>query len=133
LGGGSCSTPKWILVAKRLMLGQPGRRQYEHRTKKHAAFLQLLHIANQLIEQFDTGSLKSIVSGYPICTNFKRTRYCKVICEQGSTIYGLQDAFRRNRAETIHGHQRRGAVIPSPIDQNPCAHWRNPMDMILQG
>ena len=24
-------------------------------------------------------------------------------------------------------------VIPSPIDQNPCAHWRDPMDMILQG
>ena len=25
------------------------------------------------------------------------------------------------------------ALIPSPIDQNPCAHWRNPMDMIRQG
>ena len=25
------------------------------------------------------------------------------------------------------------AVIPSAIDQNPCAHWRNPMDMIRQG
>ena len=24
-------------------------------------------------------------------------------------------------------------VIPSAIDQNPCAHWRNPMDMIRQG
>ena len=24
-------------------------------------------------------------------------------------------------------------VIPSPIDQNRCAHWRNPMDMIRQG
>ena len=24
-------------------------------------------------------------------------------------------------------------LIPSPIDQNPCAHWRNPMDMIRQG
>src|SRR5450756_2878021 len=23
--------------------------------------------------------------------------------------------------------------IPSPIDQNPCAHWRNPMDMMRQG
>jgi hypothetical protein len=24
-------------------------------------------------------------------------------------------------------------VIPSPIDQNPCAHWRMPMDMMRQG
>jgi hypothetical protein len=25
------------------------------------------------------------------------------------------------------------SLIPSPIDQNRCAHWRNPMDMIRQG
>ena len=25
------------------------------------------------------------------------------------------------------------AVIPSPTDQNPWAHWRNPMDMMRQG
>ena len=24
-------------------------------------------------------------------------------------------------------------LIPSPVDQNPCAHSRNPMDMIRQG
>ena len=24
-------------------------------------------------------------------------------------------------------------VILSPIDQNPCAHWRNPIHMIRQG
>ena len=24
-------------------------------------------------------------------------------------------------------------LIPGPIDQNPCAHWRNPMDMMRQG
>jgi FlaA1/EpsC-like NDP-sugar epimerase len=24
-------------------------------------------------------------------------------------------------------------LIPNPIDQNPCAHWRNPMDMMRQG
>jgi hypothetical protein len=29
--------------------------------------------------------------------------------------------------------ERIGALIPSLVDQNPCAHWRNPMDMILQG
>jgi hypothetical protein len=25
------------------------------------------------------------------------------------------------------------SLIPSPIDQNRCAHWRNPMDMMRQG
>ena len=24
-------------------------------------------------------------------------------------------------------------LIPSLIDQNPCAHWHNPMDMMRQG
>jgi hypothetical protein len=24
-------------------------------------------------------------------------------------------------------------LIPNPLDQNPWAHWRNPMDMIRQG
>ena len=24
-------------------------------------------------------------------------------------------------------------VIPNPIDQNPWAHWRSPMDMMRQG
>jgi len=24
-------------------------------------------------------------------------------------------------------------IIPSPTDQNPWAHWRNPMDMMRQG
>ena len=24
-------------------------------------------------------------------------------------------------------------LIPSLADQNPCAHWRSPMDMIFQG
>ena len=26
-----------------------------------------------------------------------------------------------------------GSLIPNPIDQNSCAHWRNPMDMMRQG
>jgi len=25
------------------------------------------------------------------------------------------------------------SLIPSPTDQNPWAHWRNPMDMMRQG
>src|SRR6516225_5301868 len=26
-----------------------------------------------------------------------------------------------------------GIVLPNPIDQNPWAHWRSPMDMMRQG
>ena len=26
-----------------------------------------------------------------------------------------------------------GGLIPNPIDQNPWAHWRSPMDMMRQG
>jgi len=36
----------------------------------------------------------------------------------------------------IEGHAPREdgeAVIPNPIDQNPWAHWRSPMDMMRQG
>src|SRR2546429_5390084 len=29
--------------------------------------------------------------------------------------------------------RRSRQLIPSPIDQNSCAHWRNPMDMMRQG
>jgi hypothetical protein len=25
------------------------------------------------------------------------------------------------------------SLIPNPIDQNPWAHWRSPMDMMRQG
>src|SRR5262249_46395103 len=28
---------------------------------------------------------------------------------------------------------RRARLIPNPIDQNPWAHWRSPMDMMRQG
>ena len=29
--------------------------------------------------------------------------------------------------------ETKAAVIPNPIDQNPWAHWRSPMDMMRQG
>jgi hypothetical protein len=31
------------------------------------------------------------------------------------------------------GRDCRARLIPSPTDQNRCAHWRNPMDMMRQG
>ena len=34
-----------------------------------------------------------------------------------------------SRLESIYSH----IVIPNPIDQNPWAHWRSPMDMMRQG
>jgi hypothetical protein len=34
------------------------------------------------------------------------------------------------------GYKKKGrgsSLIPNPIDQNPWAHWRSPMDMMRQG
>src|SRR5215467_12851028 len=31
------------------------------------------------------------------------------------------------------GIHSRSSLIPNPIDQNPWAHWRSPMDMMRQG
>src|SRR6266576_3000896 len=33
----------------------------------------------------------------------------------------------------LASQSRSGAIIPNPIDQNPWAHWRSPMDMMRQG
>ena len=34
----------------------------------------------------------------------------------------------------LEGNKRTSwVVIPNPIDQNPWAHWRSPMDMMRQG
>ena len=37
-----------------------------------------------------------------------------------------------NRSGILSVHEDE-PLIPAPFDQNPCAHWRRPMDMILQG
>jgi hypothetical protein len=29
--------------------------------------------------------------------------------------------------------RKEAGLIPNPIDQNPWAHWRSPMDMMRQG
>jgi molybdate transport repressor ModE-like protein len=46
----------------------------------------------------------------------------------------LLDRSADGAALTVYGQAlvMRG-IIPSPIDQNRWAHWRNPMDMIRQG
>jgi ABC-type uncharacterized transport system substrate-binding protein len=40
-------------------------------------------------------------------------------------------AFLRARSRPTCQYRRR--LIPNPIDQNPWAHWRSPMDMMRQG
>jgi hypothetical protein len=32
-----------------------------------------------------------------------------------------------------HSEMAESLLIPNPIDQNPWAHWRSPMDMMRQG
>ena len=34
---------------------------------------------------------------------------------------------------TVEANEEDEILIPRPIDQNWCAHWRNPMDMMRQG
>ena len=43
---------------------------------------------------------------------------------------GGRDLLVREEIQSIFG---RRSFIPDLIDQNPCAHRRNPMDMIFQG
>jgi hypothetical protein len=33
----------------------------------------------------------------------------------------------------VQRDEKERELIPSPIDQNSCAHWRNPRDMMRQG
>jgi len=49
----------------------------------------------------------------------------------------LQIALREPFADSRHSMLMTSAkcyhLIPNPIDQNPWAHWRSPMDMMRQG
>jgi hypothetical protein len=42
------------------------------------------------------------------------------------SVQSITSLLKRHGIDTVH-------VIPSPIDQNSCAHWRNPRDMMRQG
>ena len=52
--------------------------------------------------------------------------------DQEVLISTLREA-RRIIGEYTGPRNANHRLIPSPIDQNRCAHWRNPMDMIFQG
>ena len=63
----------------------------------------------------------------------------------GDRVYDsdpLDEELRKDGIEMIAPHrsnrskpptQDRRRLIPNPIDQNPWAHWRSPMDMMRQG
>ena len=42
-------------------------------------------------------------------------------------------AARAQQSERVRRDRFRAPLIPNPIDQNPWAHWRSPMDMMRQG
>jgi thiol-disulfide isomerase/thioredoxin len=74
----------------------------------------------------------------PLIVNFYRGLWCSY-CQQD--LLGLEqiipDIGKANASIVVitNGLEKtvRQRLIPSPIDQNPCAHWRKPMDMMRQG
>ena len=49
-------------------------------------------------------------------------------------FYGSRQMVRQLRRDGIGvGRHRVRRLIPTSINQNPCAHFRRPMDMIFQG
>jgi 5,6-dimethylbenzimidazole synthase len=68
-------------------------------------------------------------------------RYVRV--DEGAARSEIRDTFERCNAEALKGYQgddariyaslKLAGLIPSLIDQNLCAHFRSPMDMIFQG
>ena len=59
------------------------------------------------------------IQGQRSTTRFQRSqRFCGVYGRMSGTIWA-------NSPVTT--------LIPNPIDQNPWAHWRSPMDMMRQG
>ena len=54
----------------------------------------------------------------------------RVISKFGLPLYFsiLASALARRLGARLVSWRR--SLIPSPIDQNPCAHWRNPIDSL---
>ncbi|OAN54420.1 hypothetical protein A6A05_08650 [Magnetospirillum moscoviense] len=60
-----------------------------------------------------------------------KPRYCPFADSFGSDILHWRKIERSRCRRELEVTMR--DLIPSPIDQNPCAHWRSPMDMMVQG
>ena len=58
---------------------------------------------------------------------------CSIQCKDLKTLIISIPSLRLDGKQAGKRSQRLVAFIPGPIDQNRCAHWRNPMDMIRQG
>ena len=52
--------------------------------------------------------------------------------ERTASATSLSVTARAQAGVDVKSIRRRG-IIPNPIDQNPWAHWRSPMDMMRQG
>src|SRR5262249_5180755 len=58
------------------------------------------------------------------------TSLVKSLNPSRSTTDLLVTSFVMTHSFSLHHFAR---IIPNPIDQNPWAHWRSPMDMMRQG
>jgi group II intron reverse transcriptase/maturase len=74
-----------------------------------------------------------------ICGRSRRGRFALKRKSRGdrmrAKLKDIKKEMRRRMHQSIpeQGKWLRQVVIPSPTDQNRCAHWRNPMDMMRQG
>jgi hypothetical protein len=82
-----------------------------------AADLLEAKIAEEVVRIFT--SLPGVTGATPVT---------EVRSRLGKTLDELRAEAKRNVLARMSWH-----LIPSPIDQNWCAHWRNPMDMMRQG
>ena len=55
---------------------------------------------------------------------------CRLERGSGLEVTALPYSITSHYAYSIYEVVR---LIPNPIDQNPWAHWRSPMDMMRQG
>ncbi len=63
----------------------------------------------------------------------KRARFVEeYLIDLNATQAAIRAGYSAKTANE-QGAQLLAKLIPTCIDQNPCAHWRRPMDMIFHG
>src|SRR5262249_16219251 len=60
---------------------------------------------------------------------------CCILCPPSDAPVTRRDLQRHRRSMSSWSRAQyyKTWLIPNPIDQNPWAHWRSPMDMMRQG
>jgi hypothetical protein len=53
--------------------------------------------------------------------------------DPAAALIDSSDSFQADFVAGGNGFVETGGLIPNLADQNSCAHWRSPMDMIFQG